>query len=1517
MFGVNLPKEHLYACKDLKIIAEQESVETKVAPYISRIRRIQNDISNLPSVVIEQIEYTVPLQSEIRLTGKVARNNMIEIKDPHLNRHSGPESEGTLFDHRMGTISGDQECGTCKSRECKIGHQGYILFPDEGIIPYVSYVNTIIDILSCFCLVCKKPLLDKLFFESLVERKVLKDGMTLKDRLTVIKEYSLKQGKCINVSVDTGRKCNQSFKFDRKKSKDKGLITYEMDKNPNNMTGYEVDQFFRTVFADIDVLKYFGYTDVEEICAYICVGVIVPPTKDRPFIEGFDKINNPINEKLSRIVTANQNLKHAIAIRYEQKKYAEGMGSETRILSAQELDKRASMVAIRSQDDSIVFERTLYELQEQLSRAQIYLADRTHEKEVLLKNTMEERVKYDSILKNSVDIDERTNAVYEIGRLDTEILSINDTILNDPTNIQLRSVIAMQEHNIAMLNEQKKEKSRLYAEEIEKIKRSQQSSAIILSAGKSEKNLTSLIVALYEAHKEYVELVHSKVSMGKNGQFRREGLGKNAHFVARSVARPGVDIEIDEIEIPEILAGHLTVTVEVTDRNIIELQQMLRPDSRKITHIFPSGDDRRIDVTDANVQDNKIVLRRGDVVTRHLKDGDIVVAIRMPSLHTGNMKAFRARIIRGSLAIGVHMIWTTSYNLDFDGDEMSLYVVQGEEATDEVMRTMYAPLGIIASRSSTPIGGVVYNSISAWYLATGSSEIISRETWDTAYLKLTGREQLESLYERLFAKGVTTRTGRALFSMLLPEDFNYPGSGQNPIDGVIIESGVMIAGTLTSKHIGSGKADSIIQALHHRYGVWTTKNFLNDVYSIAYLLQMEFPQTVTPEDCAFGEHVIAKIGDLEKFERMREEIEKVVKAENPGYYTREFYKTEQLRDVDYYIKIINEKFPKFNVQDYMKVINEKFPKDNKGKASEVLDYPNPEDLIDAIKERFPDLSIEEVIKMINLKFPRLKAKEYAENYIIQRRIEKSGIFSKEPGGYDYAVYKYEHYTKNRDAARILVNSCIADRVFHTKTQTYMRGYNPRLLLRRTIEYNEKKIRQILIDEKNIYGSRYPRQIKPNKGRIPVEDIYVKFPVSAIYSIPTANELYRTVNSVYMYKKEKLLDYYTRKISSDHNAINEFNRVFGLNVDLSEILIVKKTHDSVEEIVTQRGLRRLLSDALPDVEISETDAQAIVNDLAYKALTKMGIDYDAVVDKIIYEVGELPVAPGGEDAARIAYSRIIQEVKKVDEVTAQEMARTIRIGKASEIEGKEKLRLAEKQIRALGPVPRDKLLLRQYKMKLMEIISSMNNVGTDAAKETRRFIENNLMDMSAFGAGAKGSEANIAMMGGHVGQQQIKGQFRLMPAITNNTRCTTNFRPGDSSIQSHGYVSNSYWRGLLPIETFQTSIGSREGISDIATKTSASGLFNKLTCKAMENLVTRNGSVINQAGDIYQFLYGEDGFQADKLVRVGGRPTFIDLAAIADRINYKHGWMLSTQSINREVNFENTVDTVTMCIKHKK
>ena len=111
----------------------------------------------------------------------------------------------------------------------------------------------------------------------------------------------------------------------------------------------------------------------------------------------------------------------------------------------------------------------------------------------------------------------------------------------------------------------------------------------------------------------------------------------------------------------------------------------------------------------------------------------------------------------------------------------------------------------------------------------------------------------------------------------------------------------------------------------------------------------------------------------------------------------------------------------------------------------------------------------------------------------------------------------------------------------------------------------------------------------------------------------------------------------------------------------------------------------------------------------------------------------------------------------------------------------------------------------------------------------------------------------------VGQQNVEGK-RIPFGF--NGRSLPHFTKDDFGPESRGFVENSYLRGLTPQEFFFHAMGGREGLIDTAVKTSETGYIQRRLVKAMEDIIVKyDGTVRNSAGDVIQFLYGEDGMDA--------------------------------------------------------
>lgn len=152
--------------------------------------------------------------------------------------------------------------------------------------------------------------------------------------------------------------------------------------------------------------------------------------------------------------------------------------------------------------------------------------------------------------------------------------------------------------------------------------------------------------------------------------------------------------------------------------------------------------------------------------------------------------------------------------------------------------------------------------------------------------------------------------------------------------------------------------------------------------------------------------------------------------------------------------------------------------------------------------------------------------------------------------------------------------------------------------------------------------------------------------------------------------------------------------------------------------------------------------------------------------------------------------------------------------------------------------------------LNQIRDTMGNIAAETINP-----ENRLLQMVK--GGSKGSMINILQSMTCVGQQNCQGK-RIEPTMDGRTLAL--FEKGDKRAAARGFVRNSYMDGLNMSEFFFHAIGGREGLIDTAVKTANTGYITRRLVKACEALqVAWDGTVRDQKGRVYQFKYGDDGY----------------------------------------------------------
>ena len=420
---------------------------------------------------------------------------------------------------------------------------------------------------------------------------------------------------------------------------------------------------------------------------------------------------------------------------------------------------------------------------------------------------------------------------------------------------------------------------------------------------------------------------------GKKGILRENLMGKRVEQSARSVIGADPTLKLDEIGIPEYIADTLYYPEIVTDFNKQKLEEIvnngdasyvIKKNGSRITlnyalykkgtqvqykdvikRIAPNGKTKEFHIKDSDfklLQGDKIIrngeelenieipgkryykLDIGETVHRKLQKGDVLLLNRQPTLHAGSMMAMKVVPRRGfnQKTITMNLCVCKPFNADFDGDEMNLHAPASVEARAELEEISDIKQHIITGQTSTPIIVIVQDSLLGAYKMTKQKEDIPRNAFINmcCYSTMTTEKIQKKLnhilkvYKNLKLKP-RVFSGKSLFSMILPNDFNYENENGADKDFPIvkIKNGVLYEGIITKANIG-GSSKSIIQYLYKEYNRNVVCDFINNIQFIATQYNLYYSFSVGIGDCIASKK--DEISDsVKKCLLEAEEIEKI------------------------------------------------------------------------------------------------------------------------------------------------------------------------------------------------------------------------------------------------------------------------------------------------------------------------------------------------------------------------------------------------------------------------------------------------------------------------------------------------------------------------------------------------------------------------------------------------------------------------------------------------------------------
>ncbi len=355
---------------------------------------------------------------------------------------------------------------------------------------------------------------------------------------------------------------------------------------------------------------------------------------------------------------------------------------------------------------------------------------------------------------------------------------------------------------------------------------------------------------------------------GKQGRFRGNLSGKRVDFSGRTVISPDPTLGVEEVGVPRLMAMTLTYPERVTLQNIEKLRQLVingahqHPGANFVLWKDETRGARNVpEQTMLKYGSRKwretkwaSILDIGDVVERHLEDGDIVLFNRQPSLHRLSIMAHRVKVLEGR-TLRFNECVCAPYNADFDGDEMNLHVPQTEEARAEARELLGVSKNLSTPKNGEILVAATQDFLTCSYLLTSKDVFLTRqEVCRLASYFTDIQHQAEFVLDLpapALIKPMPMWTGKQMFSLLLKpsasdttavmletkermfgslarDDEGSVEPCMDLADGcVIFRSSDLVCGRLGKVSLGGGSKTGLFQVLSTDYGPKSAVTVMN------------------------------------------------------------------------------------------------------------------------------------------------------------------------------------------------------------------------------------------------------------------------------------------------------------------------------------------------------------------------------------------------------------------------------------------------------------------------------------------------------------------------------------------------------------------------------------------------------------------------------------------------------------------------------------------------------------------
>ncbi|KAI4315358.1 hypothetical protein L6164_028177 [Bauhinia variegata] len=258
-------------------------------------------------------------------------------------------------------------------------------------------------------------------------------------------------------------------------------------------------------------------------------------------------------------------------------------------------------------------------------------------------------------------------------------------------------------------------------------------------------------------------------------------LGKRNDHCFRTVVVGDPDLQLNEIGIPRQIAESLQVSEYVNRHNMEKLLDFCELRILEKGQIYVRRKDSLVGLS------KKGEVRIGDIFYRPLIDGDTILVNRPPSIHQHSLIALSVKVLPITSVVSINPICCSPFRGDFDGDCLHGYIPQSVDARVELNELVALDKQLTNGQSGRNLLSLSQDSLTAAYLLMEDGIVLNSYQMQQLEMFCPRKLTLPAIVKAP-SLDTTFWTGKQLFSMLLPSDFQY----SFPSNSVFVKDGELI-----------------------------------------------------------------------------------------------------------------------------------------------------------------------------------------------------------------------------------------------------------------------------------------------------------------------------------------------------------------------------------------------------------------------------------------------------------------------------------------------------------------------------------------------------------------------------------------------------------------------------------------------------------------------------------------------------------------------------------------------------